>query len=271
MTSPQPDMARRFGGMQRLYGMDGAARLAGAHVAIVGIGGVGSWAAETLARSGVGQLTLIDLDNVAESNINRQVHALSDTIGQPKVLAMQARIAQINPACQVHAIENFLNADNAHQLLGAADLDAAIDACDQIGAKAAVACHMRQRQRPFIVVGAAGGRVQAQQVEVDDLGRLTHDPLLARLRQQLRKRHGFAAGGQRMQVPCVFSREPVRRADASCGLQQEGSLNCAGYGSSMAVTATFGAVAAGWVMNALAQTEKNKNCAQQAKPSKNSC
>lgn len=258
LTSPQPDLARRFGGMQRLYGLDGAARLAGAHVAIVGIGGVGSWAAETLARSGVGQLTLIDLDNVAESNINRQVHALTETIGQPKVLAMQARIAQINPACQVHGVEDFLSADNVRQLLGSGDLDAAIDACDQIGAKAAVACHMRQRQLPFIIVGAAGGRVQAQQVEIDDLGRLTHDPLLARLRQQLRKRHGFAGAGQRMQVPCVFSREPVRRADASCGLQQEGSLNCAGYGSSMAVTATFGAVAAGWIMNALVGSDKKK-------------
>lgn len=245
------DHQRRFGGLQRLYGVSGAQRIQQAHVAVVGIGGVGSWAAEALARNGVGSITLIDLDNVAESNINRQIHALTSTIGQPKVEAMQARIAQINPACTVHVVEDFLDENNVTQLLGSQALHAVIDACDQVRAKAAIANTMVRSKRPFITVGAAGGRTQAQLVEIEDLGQLTHDPLLAQLRYRLRRYNGFPSSPKKMQVPCVFSREAVRPADSSCEIQQEGSLNCAGYGSAVAVTATFGMVAAGWITNKL--------------------
>lgn len=245
------DYQRRFGGLQRLYGVPGAQRIQQAHVAVVGIGGVGSWAAEALARTGVGRITLIDLDNVAESNVNRQIHALTDTIGQPKVAAMQARIAQINPACTVHPIEDFLDENNAQALLGSDQLHAVIDACDQVRAKAAIANIMVRSKRPFITVGAAGGRTQAQHVEIEDLGLLTHDPLLAQMRYRLRRYNSFPSAPKKMQVPCVFSRETVRPADSSCGLQEEGSLNCAGYGSTVTVTATFGMVAAGWIANKL--------------------
>lgn len=247
---------RRFGGLQRLYGVAGAARLHAAHVAVVGIGGVGSWAAEALARSGVGRITLIDLDHIAASNINRQIHALTDTLGQAKVQAMQARIAQINPLCQVQCVEEFLDETNTATWLGHAEIDAVIDACDQVRAKAAIASLMVARGKPFITVGAAGGRTQAHKVEVQDLGLLTHDPLLAQLRYRLRRYDGFPQQGKPMRVPCVFSREQVKTAHASCAAQQESSLNCAGYGSSVCVTATFGMVAAGWVIEKMVADAK---------------
>lgn len=245
------DYQRRFGGLQRLYGLTGAQRIQQAHVAVVGIGGVGSWAAEALARNGIGSITLIDLDNIAESNINRQIHALTSSIGQPKVEAMKARIAQINPACIVHTVEDFLDENNVEALLGSDQLDAVIDACDQVRAKAAIASTMVRSKRPFITVGAAGGRTQAQQVEIQDLGLLTHDPLLAQMRYRLRRYNGFPSAPKKMQVPCVFSRETVKQADSSCAIQEESSLNCAGYGSTVTVTATFGMVAAGWIANKL--------------------
>jgi len=158
-TSATEDFAgaleRRFGGLQRLYGVEGAQRIRSAHVAVIGIGGVGSWAAEALARSGVAQLTLIDLDHVAESNINRQIHALTDTVGQAKVIAMQERIAQIHPGCAVHSIEEFVEVGNWPQLLPAS-VDAVIDACDQVRAKVAVAAWARASKVLHIAVGAAG-------------------------------------------------------------------------------------------------------------------
>src|SRR5690606_5626852 len=163
---------------ERLYGMAGAAAIRRAHVAVVGIGGVGSWAAEALARSGVGALTLVDLDHVAESNINRQIHALDSTVGQAKVLAMRERIAQINPRCVVHAVEEFVEPGNWPQLLPAG-VDAVIDACDQLKAKTAMAAWALQGRALFISCGAAGGKRLAHKVDVDDLALTTHDPLLA--------------------------------------------------------------------------------------------
>ena len=242
---------RRFGGLDRLYGRDGAARIRAAHVAVVGIGGVGSWAAEALARSGVGRLTLIDLDHVAESNINRQIHALENTVGQAKVLAMQDRVAQINPACVVTCIEDFVTPANWPALLPD-PVDAVIDACDQVQAKTAMAAWARTTRARFISVGAAGGKRLAHKVDVDDLAFTTHDPLLAQLRYRLRKHHGAPRDGKKMAVTCVFSRESVAPPDASCDVEGDGSLNCHGYGSVVAVTATFGQCAAGWVLDALA-------------------
>jgi tRNA A37 threonylcarbamoyladenosine dehydratase len=250
-TRPHADLARRFGGMDRLFGVPAARRIRLAHVAVVGIGGVGSWAAEALARSGVAGLTLIDLDHVAESNINRQVHALDDTIGQAKVQAMRARIALINPSCKVIGVEEFVEPDNWPALLPAA-VDAVIDACDQVRAKVAMADWARRNKAMLITVGAAGGKRLAHKVDIDDLAHSTHDPLLARMRNLLRKQHGAPAAGRAMGVPCVFSREPVQDADPSCATATDGSLNCHGYGSMVSVTATFGHCAAGWVLNAIA-------------------
>lgn len=242
---------RRFGGLQRLYGMQGAARIRGAHVAVIGVGGVGSWAAEALARSGVAQLTLIDLDHVAESNINRQIHAVTDTVGQAKVLAMRDRIAQIHPECDVHCIEEFVEQGNWPQIL-ATPVDAVIDACDQVRAKVAVAAWARSAKVLHIAVGAAGGKRHAHKVDVEDLSQTTHDPLLAQMRYQMRKHHGAPREGKRIGVTCVFSREAVAPPDASCQIAGDGSLNCHGYGSVVAVTATFGQCAAGWVLDKLA-------------------
>lgn len=252
------DLQRRFGGLERLYGVEGAARIRAAHVAVVGIGGVGSWAAEALARSGVGHLTLIDLDHVSESNINRQIHALDSTVGQAKVLAMKERIAQINPQCIVNGIEEFVEPGNWPGLLGPGnekDLDAVIDACDQVKAKTAMAAWAREGKKLFITVGAAGGKRLAHKVDVDDLSLTTHDPLLAQLRYRLRKEHGAPREGKKIGIAAVFSREAVAPPDASCAIggdsDTDGTLNCHGYGSVVSVTATFGQCAAGWVMDRL--------------------
>lgn len=256
MTEPialdiDADLARRFGGMERLFGVAAAARIRHAHVAVVGIGGVGSWTAEALARSGVGALTLIDLDHVAESNINRQVHALHDTLGQAKVQAMRERIALINPACVVHGVEEFVDAANWPALLPG-PVDAVVDACDQVRAKVAMADWARRNKSIFITVGAAGGKRLAHKVDIDDLSQSTHDPLLARMRTLLRKAHGAPGAGRKIGVRCVFSREPVQAVDPSCAIESDGSLNCHGYGSMVSVTATFGQCAAGWVLNEIA-------------------
>ncbi len=250
---PQVDLdpARRFGGLDRLYGVPGASAIRNAHVAVVGIGGVGSWAVEALARSGVGRLTLIDLDHVSESNINRQIHALDSTVGQAKVLAMRDRIAQINPACVVTCIEEFVEPGNWPQLLPEG-VNAVIDACDQVKAKVAMATWAMRNKIHFISAGAAGGKRLAHKVDIDDLSQTTHDPLLAQLRYRLRKEHGAPREGKKIGVQCVFSREAVAPPDASCAVEGDGSLNCHGYGSVVSVTATFGQCAAGWVMERLA-------------------
>lgn len=220
---------------------------------VVGIGGVGSWTAEALARSGVGCLTLIDLDHIAESNINRQIHALDNTLGMAKIDAMRSRIGLINPACQVSVIDDFVSEDNWPHLLGEQPQPSAlVDACDQIRAKTAMAAWSMQNQVPFVTVGAAGGKRLPHAVDLADLSDVTHDPLLARLRYRLRKLHDAPRQG-RMRVPCVFSREAVQQADASCQVEQvDHGLNCHGYGSAVTVTASFGMCAAGWVLNQLA-------------------
>jgi tRNA A37 threonylcarbamoyladenosine dehydratase len=253
-----PDPARRFGGLERLYGVTGAAAIRSSHVIVAGIGGVGSWAVEALARSGVGCLTLIDLDHIAESNINRQIHALDTTIGQAKVEAMRDRITQIHPLCKVLALDTFVEPDNWQNLLTASQAangvpTAVIDACDQVRAKAAMAAWARAAAANFITAGAAGGKRLAHRVEIDDLSQVTHDPLLAQVRQRLRKLHGAPREGRKIGIACVFSRESVAPPDASCAIEGDGSLNCHGYGSVVSVTATFGQCAAGWVLDRIAQ------------------
>ena len=259
---------RRFGGLARLYGAQGAARIQAAHVVVVGLGGVGSWAAEAAARSGVSRLTLIDFDHVAESNINRQIHALDTTVGQAKVLAMRDRIGHINPACQVDCIEEFVDAKNwpglvADHLSLDRTLFAVIDACDQVIAKTTIAAWAEENKFFSIAVGAAGGKRHAHQVDIDDVSAVTHDPLLAKMRYRLRKEHGAARHGK-MNVACVFSRESVGKPWTSVGenmsseplgkitVQPAQGLNCHGYGSLVSVTSTFGMCAASWVFNKIA-------------------
>ncbi len=247
------DLQRRFGGLARLYGAAGAQRIQAAHVAVVGIGGVGSWAAEALARSAVGSITLIDLDHVAESNVNRQIHALSGTLGQAKVQAMRARIEQIHPGCVVHAVEDFVTADNWPQVLPE-PVDAVIDACDQVAAKVAIAAWAVRQRKCLISVGAAGGKRAGERVEVADIAQVTHDPLIAQLRYRLRRHHGAGAVGKPLGVMAVFSRENVALPEAcDTAAEIDGSLSCHGYGSSVAVTATFGFCAAGWILNQIAR------------------
>ena len=254
--------------MARLYGVSGAAQIANAHVLIAGIGGVGSWTAEALARCGVGEITLIDMDHIAESNINRQIHALESTLGQAKVLAMKDRIAQINPDCHVHVVDNFVTPENWLQIATdancvsphSAKVIAVIDACDQVRAKVTMADWAIRQNFFFVSLGAAGGKKEAHRVEQADLSQVTHDPLLAQLRYRLRKEKGAPKDGKKTGVHCVFSRENVAPPDASCLLeddalgdvQGDGSLNCHGYGSVVTVTATFGLVAASMVLNFLA-------------------
>jgi len=237
----EADLERRFGGLRRLYGDAGYARIRAAHIAVVGLGGVGSWTAEALARSGVAALTLVDLDHVAESNVNRQVQALGSTLGMAKTAALAARIADIHPGCEVVAVEEFVDEANWPGLL-ARRADVVVDACDDVRAKAVLAAWARASETPLVSVGAAGGKRAAERVEVADLADVTHDPMLAALRQRLRKHHGAPRSGA-LGLCCVFSREPVALpAGDACDV--DGSLNCHGYGSSVAVTATFGMVAA---------------------------
>ena len=241
---PDPDLERRFGGLRRLYGDAMYARIRAAHVAVVGVGGVGSWTAEALARSGVAALTLIDLDHVSESNVNRQVQALGNTLGQAKVIALCERLRDIHPGCRVRGVEEFVDASNWPALLDGA-VDVVVDACDQLSAKVVLAAWAVQTRSPVVIVGAAGGKRRPQEVRVDDLAGVTHDRLLAALRQRLRKLHGAGRSGN-FGLRCVFSREPVVAPNEVCATEDasDGSLNCHGYGSSVSVTATFGMVAA---------------------------
>jgi tRNA A37 threonylcarbamoyladenosine dehydratase len=260
-TQHAVDPERRFGGVRRLYGAQATARLARARVCVIGVGGVGSWVAEALARSGIGGLTLIDPDHVAESNINRQVHALDATLGMAKVQAMAGRIREIHPACQVSGVEEFVSEDNVAQLL-ADRYDHVVDAIDDSRAKTALVVHCLRERLPFTCVGGAGGRTDPTRVRVSDLALTTGDPLLAKLRANLRRRHGFPReSGRRFGVECVHSTEPLVYPRADGGVCYERpedgrmhGLNCAGYGSSVCVTATFGLLAAARVLDRLAGT-----------------
>lgn len=245
------DFDRRFGGIGRLYGDAALAHFRRAHVCIVGIGGVGSWAVEALARSGIGRMTLIDLDMVAESNVNRQIHALGDEFGKAKVQAMAERVEAINPECRVAQIEDFVSPENLDALLGG-DFDVIIDAIDQVRTKVAMVAWCRQHATPLIVAGGAGGQIDPTQIRLDDLSRTTQDPLLSKVRAQLRKLHDFPRDTQKkFGVTAVYSTEPLRYpapADSGCSVPDSTSgpagLNCAGFGSGMCVTATFGLFAA---------------------------
>jgi tRNA threonylcarbamoyladenosine dehydratase len=254
------DFGRRFGGISRLYGERALERFRTAHVCVIGVGGVGSWIVEALARSAIGQLTLIDLDNVAESNINRQIQALSSTVGQAKIDALAERIAQINPYCRVNLVEDFISPDNLDAMIGARRYDAVIDAIDSARDKAALIAYCRDHAIELITIGGAGGQVDPTKIEVRDLSRTEQEPLLKRVRKLLRTNYGFPRGAKnKFHVDAVFSMEPLSLPDndptcAIDGDEQGGvtGLNCAGFGSSVVVTASFGMIAAAHLLRKLA-------------------
>lgn len=255
MTQDDP----RFGGIARLYSQEGLARLQASHVAVVGIGGVGSWAAEALARSGVGEISVFDLDDICVTNTNRQIHALAGTVGEMKVDAMAARIQAINPACVVHAVADFVTRDSLAQHLHD-DLDFVIDCIDSVQSKVALINWCKRRKIPVITTGGAGGQVDPTQIQVADLNKTFNDPLAAKVRSLLRRDHQYSRNTARnWGVPCVFSSEQLRypKPDGSVCQQKtfvgEGvRLDCAGgFGAVTMVTATFGFVAVAKVVDKL--------------------
>ena len=259
--SEEVDFARRFGGIARLYGQPALDRFINAHVCVIGVGGVGSWIVEALARSAIGALTLIDLDNVGESNINRQIQAMSGTIGQAKIDALAERIAQINPYCKVTLVEDFITPDNLDAMLGGRGFDYVVDAIDSAKAKAALIAYCRDHQLPLLTSGGAGGQTDPTRIAVRDLAKTEQEPLLKRVRKLLRNHYGFPRGEKnKFNVDAVFSMEPLRYPDGedSCSLDadQRGitGINCAGFGSGVVVTASFGMVAAAHLLRKLADS-----------------
>jgi tRNA A37 threonylcarbamoyladenosine dehydratase len=261
------DFSRRFGGVSRLYGAEGLAQLQAAHICIIGIGGVGSWAAEAIARNAVGTITLIDLDNIAESNVNRQLHAVDGAFGLAKVSAMAARIRLINPTANVFEIEDFVTLENAHAMLNH-NFDGIIDCVDDAKAKAAIAGFCQLHNIALVMTGAAGGRLDVTRIKQADLSLVSHDKLLAKVRNLLRRDYGFAKAAVAknkavaFDIPCIYSDEEVIMPDRVCdtgdtvGTYDTGNsaitgLNCAGYGSSVCVTAPFGFAAAGLLIKQL--------------------
>ena len=256
--STEADFERRFSGVRRLYGAEALDRFQAAHVCVVGIGGVGSWAAEALARSAVGRITLVDLDMVAESNVNRQIHALGDEFGKAKTRAMAERILAINPACRTEEIEDFVTPDNLDLLLGRG-FDFVIDAIDQVRTKAAMIAWCKRHGVPVVTAGGAGGQIDPTRIEIADLAQTIQDPLLSKVRSTLRKEYandGFTRDlKKKFGIPAVFSTEPLRYPESGATCDEPptlAGLNCAGYGSSVCVTAPFGLFAASAALRHLA-------------------
>lgn len=260
--------ARRFGGIARLYGDAGLGQISRAHICVIGIGGVGSWVAESLARSAVGTISLIDMDIVAESNINRQLLATSDSLGRDKVLVMRDRIHQINPQCEVKLVDDFISRDNLSEHISA-QFDYVIDCIDDFRTKAALIHYCKKHKINILTVGGAGGQVDPAKVRYSDLSRTQHDVLLARTRKLLRQDYGFAKNLKRsFGVPCVYSDEQLVYPDGAGGLSAQrpsqdtsagtanlgsNALNCAGgIGSITHVTATFAQFACAQVLNQIA-------------------
>lgn len=234
--------ARRFGGVERLLGDKAFARLRRAHFIVVGVGGVGSWTAEALARSGAGRITLVDMDHVAESNINRQVHALDSTLGAAKGEVMARRIADIAPDCTVRVIDDFVTVENADRMLPLGAV--VVDAIDQPRVKAVMIALCKARRQPLIVCGGAGAVVDAFGLQRGDLGRTRGDPLLASVRARLRRDHGFSRDmGHPFGVEAVYF-EGQRTGRQPCTIDVGAPLSCAGYGSIVTATGLLGFAAA---------------------------
>lgn len=256
----------RFGGIVRLYGKDGAERLRGSHVCVIGIGGVGSWAVEALARTGIGALTLVDLDEVCISNVNRQLHAVTEEFGKPKVEVMAARVKAINPDCQAHAEQLLFTPATADRIL-ATRFNCVLDAIDDTAMKALLIARCRERNVAVVTTGGAGGRRDPTAIRVADLARATHDGLLANVRKVLRAGHGFPREPKmEFGVPCVFSPEPqvFPAADGSiCAAPAPGAklrLDCrSGYGTATFVTGAFGFAAAAEVVRQLLAADHGRH------------
>jgi len=252
------DYSLRFGGIARLYGQDGATRLQQAHFCVVGIGGVGSWVAEALTRNGIGHITLIDLDDICITNINRQIHALTNTIGNSKVDVMHERILQINPDCQVNVIEDFVTVDNLASLFdGDNNFDYVIDAIDSVNIKTRLIAYCKRNKTPIITIGGAGGQVDPSQITITDLSKTYQDPLLAKVKNQLRREFNFPradikkSSKRKFSIDAVFSTEQLRYPSKNGGVclakpyvnndnSSSMRLDCSGgFGATTHVTATF--------------------------------
>lgn len=253
------DFQQRFGGIERLYGKQALANFANSHVCVIGVGGVGSWAAESLARSGIGKITLIDPDEVSLTNINRQLVALDSTIGQGKADVLVARIHQINPECQVDIIEDLLKPENTRELIGK-KFDYIIDAIDSARSKAALIRHCKSNKSKLVCIGGAGGKIDATQIGIADITKTHNDPLLAKTRSILRYDYDFSRNPKRKyQVPCVYSTEQAVYPMPDGTITQakpdsERALKMAcdvGMGSVTHVTATFANLAVGLVLKKL--------------------
>jgi tRNA A37 threonylcarbamoyladenosine dehydratase len=252
------DYDARFSGIGRLFGVEGLRRLQRAHVCVVGIGGVGSWAVEALARSGIGALTLVDLDDICVTNVNRQLHALDGSIGQPKAEAMARRARAINPDCAVRPLHAFFTESNANEILETR-FDYVLDAIDSISKKCLLIAKCREKDIPVIVVGGAGGRRNPTELHISDLAHSSHDRLLAQVRSTLRGEHGFPRGEKAFGIDCVYSRERLLypRSDGTvCAQREPGTalrLDCeSGYGTACFVTGAFGFAAAGHIVESIA-------------------
>jgi tRNA A37 threonylcarbamoyladenosine dehydratase len=244
---------QRFSGVARLYGQQALAIFSQAHVCVIGIGGVGSWAAEALARSGIGHLTLIDMDDVCVTNTNRQIHALRQTIGQPKSEVMAQRIADINPECQVTCIDDFITPENVADYISNTDkFDYVIDAIDSVRPKAALLAYCRRYKIPVVTTGGAGGQIDPTQIQVADLAKTIQDPLAAKLRERLKHDFGVVKNGKgKLGIDCVFSTEQLvyPQSDGTvCAAKSTADgvkrMDCAsGFGAITMVTASFGFIA----------------------------
>lgn len=252
--SPPPGFEFPHGGSEHLYGAGAALILARAHCAVIGVGGVGSWAAEALIRTGLGRLTLIDLDDVCATNINRQIQTLPATVGQPKVGVMADRLRAINPSACIHAVQDFVTLTNLSGYVGP-HFDAVIDATDATDTKAGLAAYCSARKIRLIMVGASGGKRDPTRVRVEDLGRVRFDPMLARVRAKLFDRYGFTRESRRkFRIDAVYSDEPMRypQSDGQVSVHKsfkdrpagQGGYCDAGFGSAVMVTGTFGFAAA---------------------------
>lgn len=250
--------ARRFGGIERLYGSRNVQVIAQLHIVVIGLGGVGSWAAEALVRTGVGEITLIDMDEVCLSNVNRQSHALSDTIGQSKIEVVAARLRSINPALKVHLVDDFISADNLQDYLSTAP-DGVLDAIDSIHAKTALLAWCKRNKIRVVTTGGAGGQIDPSQISVADVAKVVQDPLMAKVRAQLRRDYHFTSNPKRkFGIDCVYSTEQLRypASDGQVSYAkpeaQHTPLNCStGFGASMMVTASFGLQAAATLLQRL--------------------
>lgn len=261
-TQLSDDEMFRFGGIARLYGVAALKKFKHAHVAVVGIGGVGSWAAEALARSGIGKVTLVDLDDVCVSNINRQVHAMQETVGQMKTEVMAQRITAINPAICVEVVHKFLTPENVADLL-TLDMDYVFDATDSVKAKTAMIAYCKRNKISIICSGGAGGQLDPSKIAIEDLSRTTQDPLLAKIRNNLRRQHNYSKNPKRkFGVDCVYSTEQLKydQGDGSvCASKplQSGpvKLDCAsGFGAATHVTSTFAMFGVSRILSKLARS-----------------